>query len=403
MRIHTTETGESTADIAVKYGIDEAILCLVNEIDKNTRLSVGEELLILTPTRTYTATKGDSMMRVALRFGRPVSELRGLNPHITTDTIPAGQTVIVKCDERPYGMGVSNGIYYRGCPIWKLMRALPYTTYITVGSGIFDGKKCYESFSGKEIVNIAVENGKMPLIRVYDKSGGALRSGISSRIEYIDSLIELATECGYKGIDLGYKGENIGESYEEFLVELRSRMIGSDLILISEILPDSDRSIADYSDGAILSFDRCADADNHMSFNDWEGAILQDFADNSESTKTFIELPAFANSERQGYIEIADALDIARRHNAVTEIDKNTFISKITNKKHGSIIYNSLSGIKARMDMLADLGYMGISFDIARCPLSYLMMYDSLFKSVGYANVDRAVKCNPDSSETGVI
>ena len=57
MRIHTTETGESTADIAVKYGIDEAILCLVNEIDKNTRLSVGEELLILTPTRTYTAKR----------------------------------------------------------------------------------------------------------------------------------------------------------------------------------------------------------------------------------------------------------------------------------------------------------------------------------------------------------
>jgi hypothetical protein len=54
------------------------------------------------------------------------------------------------------------------------------------------------------------------------------------------------------------------------------------------------------------------------------------------------------------------------------------------------------------MDLMSELGYMGISFDIARCPLSYLLMYDSLFKSVGYANVDKKVRCNPDAQENEI-
>jgi hypothetical protein len=65
--------------------------------------------------------------------------------------------------------------------------------------------------------------------------------------------------------------------------------------------------------------------------------------------------------------------------------------------------YNSLNGIKRRLDLGAELGYMGISFDIGRCPLPYLLTYDSLFKSVGYANVERRVRCNPDTLENETV
>ncbi len=404
MKIHRVTVGEDTGNIAAKYGIDESILCLTNEIEKGQRLSPGEQLLILTPTRTYTARDGDTLIRVALRFGQTVSELRGLNPHISGDELKGGQIVIVKCDERPYGMGAANGIFYRGCPMWKLARAMPYTTYITVGSGMFDGKGCHESFNGSDIIKIALDNGKMPLLRVYDRSDGSVYSDKQRRQDYISNLIEMATAAGYKGIDLGYSNHCRGEAYEEFLVELRGRMIGSDLILISEVLAYSDSAISDYSDGAILSIDKCADIKNcKESFEKWEKAYLTDYADNSESTKTFIELPVFANSERGDFIEVADAIDLARRNNATTIFDEKSLISHFVDKKRGSIGYNSLTNIKARMDMLAELGYMGISFDIARCPLPYLLMYDSLFKSVGYANVDRRVKCNPDSQENEFV
>lgn len=387
MRIHRVANGERIEDIAAKYGIDKRILCLTNELEDSADLSVGEELLILTPTRTYTARDGDTMERIGFRFGQSLSELYALNPHINGNEVNRGQTVIIKRDERPYGMGASNGIFYRGCPMWRLMRALPYLTYITVSSGIFDGNACSEMFNGSDIVRVATENGKLPLVRVYDKSDG--KACARNAEEYTDALIELALRGGYKGIVLGYNSTCKNDEYREFIVGLRGKMIGSDLILISEVNKNSQIEIPDYSDGAILAIDKCIDSKARtIPFAEYEKKALREYADRCESTKTFIELPVFANSERGGFISIEDAIYLARHKSASTATSENTKISEFTDKKYGSIFYNSLSSIKCRLDLCAELGYMGISFDIARCPLSYLMMYDSLFKSIGYARVE---------------
>ena len=401
MRIHRVKKGEETADIAKEYGIDERLLRKNNEIEDGERLSEGEELLILTPTRTYTAREGDCLSRVALRFGTPINELMRMNPHIADEKIEGGEIVAAKRDERPFGLGAANGVYYRGCPMWKLRRALPYTTYITVGSGIYDGDKCYESFSGGEVVDIALENGKMPLVRVYDKSGGKFCRSATERGRHIDELIYMALKGGYRGIVLS--GGAICEGYEEFLVELRGRMIGLDLILVSEVDEASPVFVSDFSDGAIFAFDKCDVACcEDISFENQEMRIMEKFANEGESTKTFIELPVFAYIDRGGFLEIPDAIREARRQGAITDTDRCSMISAFKDKNRGSIRYNSLSNIVRRLYLLAELGYMGISFDIGRCPVSYLLAYDSLFKSVGYANVEKRVRCNPDSSEINI-
>ncbi len=390
MKIHTVKPGEDICDIARTHGINERILRVTNEIDDNDKITAGEELLILTPTRTYTAKVGDDMTRVALRFGQTIGSLRSFNPHIMGEDIREGETVIIKYDARPYGMGTANGVYYKGCPPWKFKRALPYLTYLTVGAGVFDGKRISFGFDGEKIVRLALDNGKLPLLRVYDKSNGDVYSDKSARVAYIDSLIEAASYGGYGGITLG--GENYSRHYEEFLIELRRRMIGQDMILMSEISPYSPISVSDFSDGAILSCDCECNKD-----------ALVNFAKDGESTKTLVEMPAFATCENGEYIETADAKERARRHQVMIESDELTNISSFCDKKYGRVRYNSLSAVKNSLDLIAELGYMGISFDIARTPLSYLMMYDTLFKSIGYANVDKRVKCNPKYEENRVI
>lgn len=382
MRIHTVKKGESTEDIAREYGINERILKTTNEIGDNERIVEGEELLILTPTRTYTATDGDSLMRVALRFGQSPGNLRGLNPHIMGNEIKSGETVVVKCDARPYGMGTANGIFYKGCPMWKLNRAIPYLTYLTVGAGAFDGQKITFSFNGKEIVDTALSNGKLPLLRVYDGSDGRNYKDSRKRKDYIKELIKSAEDNGYGGILLSSRCRDY--DYENFLVELRGEMIGNDLILFSEVTEKSPLFISDYSDGAILTSDENFQND------------LTKFATDKESTKTLVELPVFGFCEDGSYICVNDSRGMAEINKSIFERE-NEFLLYFTDKKHGRICINSLSGIKKRLDIIADLGYMGISFDIARCPLSYLLMYDALFKSVGYACVDKRVRCNNGS------
>ena len=398
MRIHKVKRGESVSDIAREYGINEEILERSNEITKGEGISEGEELLILMPTRTYTAREGDSITRIALRFGTPISEIMRMNPHLFRDEINKGDIIAVKRDARPYGMGAANGVYYKGCPEWKLRRALPYTTYITVGSGIYDGERCYESFNGGEVAEVALENGKLPILRIYDKSGGGFSKTAEGRHKHIDELIYAALKGGYRGIDLA--GGDFGEGYEEFLVELRGRMIGLDLILISEIDADSPIAVSDFSDGAIFGFNKCGMGRlEDMGFDVQERRAFEKFANEGESTKTFIELPVFGYQESVGFVEVCEAIKAARMQGAVTHTNDDGKISDFQDKKKGRVEYNSLSNIMARLEILEEMGYMGISFDIGRCPISYLMLYDAMFKSVGYANVERRVKCNPDSAE----
>jgi LysM repeat protein len=398
MRIHRVKRGESVSDIAKAYGINEKILERSNEIVNGERLSEGEELLILTPTRTYTARDGDSITRISLRFGTPISEIMRMNPHLFQDEINKGDIIAVKRDERPFGMGAANGIYYKGCPQWKFKRALPYTTYITVGSGIYDGERCYESFNGGEIAELALENGKLPILRIYDKSGGGFSKTAEGRQKHIDELIYAAWKGGYRGIDLA--GGDFSEGYEEFLVELRGRMIGLDLILISEIDADTPIAISDFSDGAIFGFNKCGMSKlEDMGFDVQERRAFEKFANEGESTKTFIELPVFGYQENGGFVEVCEAIRSARLQTAITKANDDGKISEFQDNKKGRVEYNSLSNIATRLKILEEMGYMGISFDIGRCPISYLLLYDAMFKSVGYVNIEKKSRCNPGTAE----
>ena len=43
------------------------------------------------------------------------------------------------------------------------------------------------------------------------------------------------------------------------------------------------------------------------------------------------------------------------------------------------VAFESLENIKAKLDLIYELGLMGISFDIMRVPTEYLMTFHSLF------------------------
>ena len=72
MRIHRVERGESVFGIARAYGVPAASIIEVNGLENPDALAVGQELLVLTPRRVYTARSGDTVSDVARRFGKVV-------------------------------------------------------------------------------------------------------------------------------------------------------------------------------------------------------------------------------------------------------------------------------------------------------------------------------------------
>lgn len=391
MKIHTTSQGEAISDIAKEYEVNEEIIRRVNGLESGEAAN-GEELLIQLPTRSYTAVYGDTVDRIALRFGIRKSDLYSLNPWIIGKEVEPGQTLTLKTSERKMGMSVANGYFYQGCSAEKLAQTMPYLTYVTFAAARADERGVRKSFDCSGAVGLCSENSKIPLIRIFDSYPERYKSG-RDMTEFAEALIELATDGGYKGIVLdACPLSDSAEEFSAFLMVLRKLMIGCDLILITEFNENSPIEFSEYADGSVLYYPKYAMGDA-PSFSDGERRVLSDFACRGESAKTFVDLPALAMSER-GYTTIDEALNLARKRGYTIEQNESTLLSHFRDRKQGDCRFNSMSGLMALLELINEFDYMGICFDIMRTPLSHLMMYDSMFKTSYYTNVRSREGCS---------
>ena len=77
MIIHVVQAGETTGEIADKYGISEERLILDNNIQDPDNLAVGETLVILIPRITHIVQEGETLYEIANRYG--ITEQQLLN------------------------------------------------------------------------------------------------------------------------------------------------------------------------------------------------------------------------------------------------------------------------------------------------------------------------------------
>ena len=395
MYIHRVKRGESLGAIAERYGVGKEILEVCNGVRSGERLAEGEELLILTPTRTYTARRTDTAERLSMRFGIRRGELLSMNPGMCRG-IREGDRIILNYDVRTHGMAASNGYFFSGCETSALARALPYATYISVAEGVVEGEEIRSLFPSCEAVRIINEGERVPLIRIYDGGDGERYRDGEFRKRMVERMIGAAIAGGYKGITLGGCMLCDTEVAAEFTVELRGRMIGCDLILIVEMTERCDPVISELADGSVFFYDKYGTPE--LGFDEGERRVLGGFACDGEGSRTFIELPAFA-SAGDGFITVDEAMRLARRRGAAIERSEDSLISSFECGRCGRVVYHSLENIKARLDIISELGFMGISFDIARTPISHLLMYNALYKTVGTAPVRSREGCSRGYAE----
>ena len=94
MQIHTMKDGECLSDVARAYGVHEDSLKINN--GSSDAPAPGEEMLVLTPTRTHTLGATDTPERMMLRFGVSGRSLMTCNPQLSTESPSAGDTLIIK-------------------------------------------------------------------------------------------------------------------------------------------------------------------------------------------------------------------------------------------------------------------------------------------------------------------
>ncbi len=396
MKIHTVERGETLSSIAEGYGIPTEILARINGLREREPLVLGEELAVILPTRTYKVSRGDTPERISLRFGIRKWELYALNPYIKDRGFSTGETLILRIAEPPSSAMASGGVLYRGTSEANLRIALPYLTYVSVSEAVVNDGKIKRLFDSGPALKIIRESGKIPLMRITDSGTGEKYKTADSRSSFISELVALAKNRDYKGVTLAVGSTSRGndECFAEFLMELRRKMIGEDLILITECDEKSPSYLCELSDGAIFSYDRCA-ADTEGSFEDCERASALAFANESESSKSFLDLPPFALWGNE-YITWDEALSRARRACAKIKTDEKTLLSSYEYRGEKTV-FPSLKNIKARLELASELGFMGISFDIMRTPIRHLYSFGACYRSVNYTGLTSREGCSRES------
>ncbi len=375
MKIHTCKEGERLSDIAKQYGVTEENIIMAN-IPGCENPTAGEELLILTPTRTYRLRKGDSIERLCLRFGVRNCDIFSWNPWIAEEGLTPGRTANLRFDEKIYGMAPANGCLYPGFDRKRLARALPYLTYVTLGCAVSDNSGIKFIYDDTELVPYLIKENKVPLLRIYDK---AKRDYKSKCPDFIEQIVTAATSKGYLGVVLPMSDTVDFTDYGEFLLGLRKAMIGCDLILISEVTADTPPDICELADGNILFYPKYA-LSPELSYRDGEREIYAKFAKDAESAKCFIDIPALAKWDKD-YASLEESIIHARNRKVNVEKNANSLISCFEDKKQGRVYFNSLENTKNTLDIIEEFGFMGANFDINRTPLSHFLMYNMCFKT----------------------
>ena len=386
MKIHRFSEGDTLERVAEENGISVDTLRLYNDIS-DIPPALGEELAILTPTRTYRTVANDTLERISLRFAVKKSRLISINPGLGEGVLPVGREVALRFGERAFGTALGNGYFYPECTRERLDMIMPYLTYVTFCVAHFSGEKIELLDFDRAALGDAVSAGKIPLLRIYEQDK---REKYKSPDKFIGECIRVATEGGFKGITINLEDEESYERAAELLINMRRELLGCDLILITEVGEGIRYDLSDYSDGSVVCYPKYA-MEKRKAFNDGERAFFSEFADRAESAKCFIDLPALAVSSGR-YFDIGRLLKTARRERAKIEYDEEKMLSSVTLGAQ-KYTFTPLSNIKAILDTVNEYGYMGISFDIMRIPMPYLYAYGTMFSTMAYSGIVEHSSC----------
>ena len=380
MLIHTVKSGDTVFNIARKYGASPQKIIENNELLNPDRLVVGEKLVIFTPTRTYTVRGGDRLEDIASRFSVTQDHLKRKNPHLSGGSgLYPGQILTVKTVEPKYGLGIANGYYYKGATDERLALALPYLTYLTVGGASVRHGEAEMTLNDKKPLEAARSRGVLPLLRVYD---GETEFSDKKRA----SVLRAAEDGGYRGVVLAcYRGmREAPEETEEHIEKLRDALGKNGMKLFLELDGNSEEAKAGSADGYILYYDKCA-LEKIPSFDEGERRTLTEYADRGGAEKTFIDLSSAAYRGDEA-LSKSEAVRLAAQAGKEIEYDPTLMLSGFDHTKYLGgkretvrTVYEPPENIKAKLDLIRELGILGISFDIMQIPIEYLLMFDELF------------------------
>jgi len=247
LRIHTVQSGESIYAIARFYGVPPSRIITDNQLTDPARLVVGQTLVILFPTETYTVRGGDTLLSISAQTGIPLITLYQNNPQLGGKAvIYPGQVLNLAYETPPLGTIRTNGYAYSYIDRDVLRQTLPYLTYLSIFSyGLTETGGLVPPVGGDDdLIAIAGEYNTVPLMMLTSLTeSGTFSSALANTIlttpalrdSVIANTVRTVLEKGYGGVDvdLEYIPASASAAFAEFIQLLRQALPADYVVFVS--------------------------------------------------------------------------------------------------------------------------------------------------------------------------
>ena len=127
--VYTVRIGDTFSSISRKLGVSIEQICQLNGLESNSRLSLGQKLIIMQPSETlvnpnqtvvvegiYTVRSDDTFSNISCKLGMSIDQIRQLNSLESNSRLVVGQklkvTQLSEISEQPNQAEVVEKIYY---------------------------------------------------------------------------------------------------------------------------------------------------------------------------------------------------------------------------------------------------------------------------------------------------
>ena len=236
MQIHVVQSGETPSSIAQLYDVDLTRLLGDNGLAPDSRLAVGQTLVIQFPRTAYLVRPGDTLSSIASQFGVTVNQLYRNNFELRGKTnLFEGQLLVIDYEQAKRGTLEVNSYAYPYVQSDLVREQLPYMTYFTPFTYGIQQDGTQVDLDDTELIRLSNEYSVKPLMHLSSLTENGNFSNERAHLVLtdtavqevlIDAIINNMRDKGYAGLDVDFEFIYPEDRYDyaAFLQNLRLRL-----------------------------------------------------------------------------------------------------------------------------------------------------------------------------------
>ena len=247
MEIYVVRPGDTVYRIARRYGVPVSQILIDNQISQPEHLVVGQALVVQMPRQTHPVAPGDTLAAIARQHGITLRQLYRNNPILGgEELIYPGQTLVIAYEGTPKDTLSVNGYAYPYIDKDLLTATVPYLTDLTPFTYEFDEQGELTDLQDQVLIAMAEQGGAAPIMHLSNLTDQGFSTRLASlalgdgavQQRILRQTADILAQRGYRGLDVDF--ENVAredaQAYAAFLEQCR-QLLAPGMPLVAALAP----------------------------------------------------------------------------------------------------------------------------------------------------------------------